>query len=313
MKAKNIFLLLILLTSVLFTSCSKMNDLHNVYLEQGERVYVGRPDSVKAFPGINRVNFNYWVSDPKAKKMKIYWDNRLDSAILDITSSLTDEPGVFQIENLDAKNYNFEIVTYNDSWKNPSIPLEVLTDVYSEKYLSRLFPRIIEYATYITTDSVYVSFMKPTEKSIVSFISYINTAGLIVNKIVPNDTNFITLGNFKSSIDIHTNFLPFKEALDTLKSIPKRFSSIDFKLNKSSYKRWNPVGIPYTDLGGDWKIEKMWDNDYFGGKSYLVNKSFVTSVDRDGNILMVNGKSFPISRRRKEVVMNSLKGLKILQ
>ena len=48
-------------------------------------------------------------------------------------------------------------------------------------------------------------------------------------------------------------------------------------------------------------------------KSYLVNKSFVTSVDRDGNILMVNGKSFPISRRRKEVVMNSLKGLKIMQ
>ena len=46
-------------------------------------------------------------------------------------------------------------------------------------------------------------------------------------------------------------------------------------------------------------------------KSYVVNKSFVTSVDRDGNILMVNGKSFPISRRRKEVVMNSLKGLLI--
>ncbi|MEO6820409.1 MAG: LytTR family DNA-binding domain-containing protein [Ginsengibacter sp.] len=44
-------------------------------------------------------------------------------------------------------------------------------------------------------------------------------------------------------------------------------------------------------------------------KSYLVNKKFVTSVDRDGNILMANGKSFPISRRRKEMIMNSLKGV----
>jgi two-component system LytT family response regulator len=47
-------------------------------------------------------------------------------------------------------------------------------------------------------------------------------------------------------------------------------------------------------------------------KSYLVNKSFVNSIDRDGNILMVNGKSLPVSRRKKEGIMNSLKGLKQL-
>ena len=45
-------------------------------------------------------------------------------------------------------------------------------------------------------------------------------------------------------------------------------------------------------------------------KSYLVNKNFVSSVNRDGDIIMVNGKSFPISRRRKDGIMNRLKGVK---
>ncbi|MEO8116115.1 MAG: LytTR family DNA-binding domain-containing protein [Bacteroidota bacterium] len=45
-------------------------------------------------------------------------------------------------------------------------------------------------------------------------------------------------------------------------------------------------------------------------KSYLVNKNFVTSVNRDGDVIMADGKALPISRRRKDGIMNSLKGVK---
>ncbi len=45
-------------------------------------------------------------------------------------------------------------------------------------------------------------------------------------------------------------------------------------------------------------------------KSYLVNKSFVSSVNRDGDVIMADGKALPISRRRKDGIMNSLKGVK---
>ena len=43
-------------------------------------------------------------------------------------------------------------------------------------------------------------------------------------------------------------------------------------------------------------------------KSFLVNKNYVTKVDREGMVYMSDGKILSISRRRKEVVMGLLNG-----
>jgi two-component system LytT family response regulator len=42
-------------------------------------------------------------------------------------------------------------------------------------------------------------------------------------------------------------------------------------------------------------------------KSHLVNMKYVTRMDRDGFIWLQNGESIPVSRRRKEEVLNMLK------
>jgi len=42
-------------------------------------------------------------------------------------------------------------------------------------------------------------------------------------------------------------------------------------------------------------------------KSYLVNARYVTRVDREGAVLMTDGKQLVISKRRKEMVMKVLK------
>lgn len=42
-------------------------------------------------------------------------------------------------------------------------------------------------------------------------------------------------------------------------------------------------------------------------KSYLINARYVLKVDREGTLLMRDNKSLPISKRRKEIVMNTLK------
>ena len=41
-------------------------------------------------------------------------------------------------------------------------------------------------------------------------------------------------------------------------------------------------------------------------KSFLVNKNYVVKIDREGMVYMSDGKTLPISRRRKEAVMNVL-------
>jgi two-component system LytT family response regulator len=42
-------------------------------------------------------------------------------------------------------------------------------------------------------------------------------------------------------------------------------------------------------------------------KSYLVNTKYVTKVDREGIVLMSDGKQLTVSKRRKEMVMKTLK------
>lgn len=42
-------------------------------------------------------------------------------------------------------------------------------------------------------------------------------------------------------------------------------------------------------------------------KSYLVNKKYITKVDREGMLWMIDGKSLSVSRRRKEALMELLK------
>ncbi len=42
-------------------------------------------------------------------------------------------------------------------------------------------------------------------------------------------------------------------------------------------------------------------------KSYLVNTKYVSNIDREGLLLMSDGKQLPVSRRRKEIVMLTLK------
>ena len=259
MKTKYYIILFGILVGGLAISCSKMNDLHMDYLLEGERVYVGQPDSVEAAVGLNRVELRYWISDPKAKKIKIYWDNKLDSILLDIPLTATHVVKVVEIENLDPKSYNFQIITYNENWGNPSIPMDVICEVYSESYLKRLFPRRIEYATYLAEESVEVNFHRATEKSVESHLSYINQLGNTIKMIITNDTSFVLLDDFKENLQLYTSFLPFEDALDTLYSEPTKYALIDKKLDKSLFKRWNPTGIPYQDIGGTYSIEKMWD------------------------------------------------------
>ena len=50
MKTKYLIPTIGLLFIQLFLSCSKMNDLHEPYLLQGERIYVGQPDSGTDLP-----------------------------------------------------------------------------------------------------------------------------------------------------------------------------------------------------------------------------------------------------------------------
>ena len=66
---------LFLLVSWIFTSCDGMNEIQEEFSERESRVYLGKVDSIKSFPGFGRAKITWYISsDPKIDKTVIYWN-----------------------------------------------------------------------------------------------------------------------------------------------------------------------------------------------------------------------------------------------
>lgn len=101
---------------IVFTSCDEMNDIQKKYAEVEERVYLGKVDSIKVYPGLGRAKLTWYISaDPKVEKTIIYWNMRNDSIIKEFTRT---GPGVQKdsiiIESLPEGTSLFEFRNVNE-------------------------------------------------------------------------------------------------------------------------------------------------------------------------------------------------------
>ena len=60
-------------------SCSKMNDLHDPYLNEGEIIYAAKVDSVAPGAGNKRIQLQMFVISQRIETMRIYWNDYKDS------------------------------------------------------------------------------------------------------------------------------------------------------------------------------------------------------------------------------------------
>lgn len=132
--------MIVLSMVVLMTACDGMNDLHVGYLEEGERIYAAKVDSVSPGAGKLRVNMEVFIKSQRINKLRIYWNSYQDS----LDYMINENKGVFNImvENLPEREYLFQIVSF-DKYGNHSLPVEVTSRTYGESYRSTLSNRII--------------------------------------------------------------------------------------------------------------------------------------------------------------------------
>lgn len=265
--------ILLVIVGLFFSYCSKMNDLHDQYLEEGEMIYVGQPDSAKVLPGVSRVMIHYWISDPKATKLMVYWNSGQDSLFVDIPDSPGTATKELLISDLDERIYYFQLVTMNNELKNRSIPLEVSGHVYGPKFQKTLIERGLRYATYQTEDTVFTQWGSIPEYYLKSEINYKDNSGNSITKFIAGEESSIVLENFNGGLKFRTLYLPEAEAYDTLFSDFVPINEIDLEIDKSLFSRWNPTGIPYDEYAAAYGIEKMWDGSvdtwYIQGGSTL--------------------------------------------
>jgi hypothetical protein len=137
------------LLSLLFfaVACDEMNSLHQADLDRGETVYTGRVDSIKSFPGNNRIRFSWIVNaDPRITKTVIYWNSGRDSAVVPLNRTVIDTLTVNTELAIPEGAYVFDFVTKDDE-NHRSLKVEHVAEIYGDSYASTLPSRDIRVMT----------------------------------------------------------------------------------------------------------------------------------------------------------------------
>src|SRR5262245_42437183 len=74
-KKYNAAAIVMAICCLVLAACSKMDDSYDDFISNGEIIYIALVDSVKAFPGNNRLNLSMLlISDPRVSKIKVFWE-----------------------------------------------------------------------------------------------------------------------------------------------------------------------------------------------------------------------------------------------
>ena len=210
---KNVALIFLCATGLL--ACSKMNDLHDEYLQRGETIYIGKPDSLKTFAGRERILLRYWSSDPKAVQMTLYWNLRTDSVTFAIPPhAATDSIDVW-IPDLAEYNYSFEAVSRNADGSKRSIAYPFSAGAYGPLFQSSLTNRLTDYVRLKSDDGLEIKWFGAIERAVGTEVLYTSTDNQARTRFVPMTEFTTNIPEVKGDVRYRTLFLPEETAIDT--------------------------------------------------------------------------------------------------
>lgn len=198
-------------------SCTS-SDEYLKFVNGGEVSYTGKIDSLKFFPGRDRVKIEgLIISDPKVNQLRAYWNNKKDSVVIPINrTSGVDEVSTI-IENLPENIYNFEIRTF-DAKGNGSIAQNVTAQTYGARYQASLTNRKIIASTLSIKKSLTIDFatMDLTSGAYTTEIIYTDNANVEHTINVPVQDSKVVIPNFKegSNFKHRSLFLPNESCID---------------------------------------------------------------------------------------------------
>ena len=222
----------IILFGVLFTiiGCTGMNDKHDIYLQDGEINYIGRVDSAKIFAGNQRFKLKYWITDPRAKVLKIYWSQKKDSVIVPIPAHQPKDSIELVIGDaqkvIPENNYTLQFLS-TDGGSLSSILFEKIGNVYGPKFLATISNRLYTLVKYNAVGSeVTINWAGITSsKEIGIEISYVGLDNIpVTTKMTTAAVGTSTIlknVNKPLGVTYRTMFLPENFAIDTFYTASK--------------------------------------------------------------------------------------------
>lgn len=234
----NLFLLL----GLVFASCTDMNDVSKAFLTPESR-YSGSPDTIKILSGNQRLFLNFRLTDASVNKMKIYWNNKSDSIVMDVNMDVSPKTFNVEVDNLAEGAYSFEVYTF-DGKGNNSIVSRATGKVYGSAYAASLLDTPIKaYLASGETTKVEAKWGSPDLSALGMELYYTNTAGeevFVYSQVPKLETEIFEketiLENYKSGTKLRyrTLYLPEENAVDTFFT---SFREVDVKGAAIEYER----------------------------------------------------------------------------
>lgn len=267
--------------ALILSSCGEMDEIHRDFFEDGEIIYPGKADSLRAHPGRYRLGLSWLIlADPKATRAKIFWNNRQDSLELNMVRTAHIDTIEVMFDNLEEKAYTFEVFTY-DKEGNRSVRSEVLGMVYGDIYEKTLLNRAIRSITVVKGKPV-IEWMDAEEGVLGDEVIYVDKNGEDRQLFAPASRDSTWLPDFVpgGTFGARTLFLPDSLAIDTFMTTRKEtqidsalFVRPEIELNKENFV---PLILP-TDTYAAYSnnnnsMDKIWD-----GRLNTESPTFLTA------------------------------------
>jgi hypothetical protein len=202
-----------------------MDETYREFWDEGVIIYPAKADSVKTYPGNNRIILSWQLrGDPSITRTKIYWNNRTDSldAPVTLTGALVEKIDV-QLFNLPEASYAFDIYMF-DGKDNRSIPVSAIGKVYGENYRKTLLVRYVTIAEYSAGIMTVTWGNRVDATSVGTKIVYNSTDGSQDSIFETPDAVSTVIPNFDydagNTFTVSSAYLPTSEAIDTFYSAP---------------------------------------------------------------------------------------------
>ena len=284
----------------LSVSCGKMNDVYKDFVKGGAINYTGKVDSVKVFPGKNRIQFTYQLrSDPKIIKTVIYWNNRKDSMVEPIQR----KPGIDTITTLIPQiaegTYTFTFVTY-DNQGNSSVSVDIPGNVYGSNYESFLTSRPMRTSEMTPQGDALITWYTADPLMIGTEMSYTGIDDEEKVVMLPASELEGVMEDFKdgAGYSYRTMYQPEPNMIDTLYSAP---ASAEILMDDVTHLYLLNPGNPfeYATYDGtrygtlkDWTVTANVNNQGGFGSFDNIDEGAYMSISKmtDENAAVTNGK-----------------------
>lgn len=219
-------------------SCDDMDSIHEQYLN-GEQIYAGKLDSIKAISGFERIkiiaNTQYLGN---AKQATITWDDQTKT--FDI-NQIVDNTFEMIVDNLVERNYEFDLYTTDEN-NNKSVLQTLRGRAFGDTFKSgQTARRIVDFE--FLPDGDYINWADKTESEYVvsTLVRYENNDGTMTEATVLPDDETTMIQDWKPEGKL--------EIISTIISGENGFDTADLEVVEKNLPQAPPSG-----LNKDWTL-----------------------------------------------------------